>query len=60
MLFLDIFKAFDKVWHKGLIYKLATFGIAENLLCWLENYLNNRCQRVVLAGQSSDFLPTNA
>ena len=31
-LFLDIFKAFDKVWHMGLIFKLKCNGISGNLL----------------------------
>ena len=30
--FLDISKAFDKVWHKGLIYKLKQNGISGKLL----------------------------
>ena len=28
--FLDIFKAFDRVWHKGLLYKLKCMGINGN------------------------------
>ena len=35
--FLDISKAFDKVWHEGLIFKLKTCGIERNLLKLLEN-----------------------
>ena len=53
--FLDISKAFDKVWHDGLIYKLKQNGICENLLNLFCSYLNNRKQRVVLNGSNSDF-----
>ena len=31
--FLDILKAFDKLWHEGLLYKLKENGIAGNLQC---------------------------
>ena len=46
--FLDISKAFDKVWHDGLLYKLESFGISGNLLKLFHSYLNNRQQRVIL------------
>ena len=39
--FLDISKAFDKVWHDGLLYKLESFGISGNLLKLFHSYLNN-------------------
>ena len=50
-IFLDISKAFDKVWHEGLIFKLKTYGIDGDLLKLLINYLEDRKQRVVLNGQ---------
>ena len=53
VIFLDISKAFDKVWHKGLKAKLKQCGISGNLLGWLEDYLENRMQRVVINGQAS-------
>ena len=53
--FLDISKAFDKVWHEGLIYKLKCNGISGNLLNFFENYLQNRFQRVVLNGTESNW-----
>ena len=52
--FLDISKAFDKVWHDGLIFKLEQNGISGNILK-LQNYLSNRKQRAVLNGSYSDF-----
>ena len=40
--FIDISKAFDKVWHGGLIFKLKQNGISGNLLNLLSNLLRNR------------------
>lgn len=53
--FCDISKAFDKVWHRGLILKLEAAGITGPLLGWLTNYLHGRSQRVVLPGSTSDL-----
>ena len=53
--FLDISKAFDKVWHDGLIFKLKQNGISVSLIKLLGNYLHNRKQRVVLNGFYSDY-----
>ena len=60
MVYLDISKAFDKVWHKGLLYKLQCFGVGGSLLTWIGSYLSNRKQRVVLNGQESSILCSNA
>ena len=35
---LDIFKAFDKVWHTGLVYKLNQNGVAGDLLDTFPNF----------------------
>ena len=40
--FLDISKAFDKVWHEGLTFKLKTYRVEGKLIILLENYLKNR------------------
>ena len=53
--FLDISKAFDKVWHDGIIFKLKAFGVEGELLSLLRNYLENRQQKVVLNGQTSEW-----
>ena len=53
--FLDISKAFDKVWHEGLILKLKTYGIDGKLLKLLENNLTDCQQRVALNGQRSSW-----
>ena len=58
--FLDISKAFDKVWHEGLRYKLKSMGISGELYNLLESYLSGRFQRVLLNGQSSPWKPVLA
>ena len=50
-IFLDISKAFDKVWHEGIIFKLKCNGISGNVLKFFENYLTNRYQRLILNGK---------
>ena len=45
--FLDISKAFDKVWHEGLLFKLRSMGISGELYNLLGNYLSDRFQRVI-------------
>ena len=51
--FLDLSKAFDRVWHDGLLYKLKSNGIEGNLFKLLKSFLNNRSQRVALNVQYS-------
>ena len=53
--FLDVSKAFDKVWHAGLIFKLEQNGVSGSLLKLFQNYLSDRKQRVVLNGSYSEY-----
>ena len=41
-IFLDIEKAYDLVWRKGLLYKLSELGIKGNILAWLTSFLSSR------------------
>ena len=53
--FLNISKEFDKVWHDGIIFKLKSYNTEGELLSLLKNYLENREQRIVLNGQTSEW-----
>ena len=53
--FLDMSKAFDKVWHEGLLLKLKQNGIKGKLLNLLESYLSDRNQRVFINGSESEW-----
>ena len=58
--FLDVSKAFDKVWHDGLIFKLRPNGISGDVINVFQGFLRNRKQRVVLNGQCSSWANVNA
>ena len=55
IVFCDISKAFDRVWHKGLLHKLQNIGIQDPLLHWFQSYLEHRQQRVVLNNSQSEW-----
>ena len=57
---LDISKAFDKVWHDGLLSKLHCYGISGLLLNWLKDYLSHRSQAVFVDGVQSKARTINA
>ena len=40
--FCDISKAFDRVWHKGLLFKLHSVSISGSLFQWFTDYLYNK------------------
>ena len=60
MVFCDVSKAFDRVWHKGLIFKLRQYGIDGDLLNWISDYLDDRKQRVVIRSFMSSFKRVDA
>ena len=55
IIYLDFQKAFDKVPHKRLMIKLKSLGIQGEVLRWIENWLSNRKQRVVINGKASNW-----
>lgn len=60
MVFCDISKAFDRVWHKGILFKLQQNGINGIVLNWIENYLTGRKQSVTMRSTASDIKTVTA
>ena len=57
---LDISKAFDRVWHAGLLYKFKSYVISCQIFGLICSFPGNRWFRVVLDGKSSQEYPVNA
>ena len=57
---LDISKAFDRVWHAGLLHKRKSYGISGQIFGLISSFLSNRRLRVVLDGKSSQEYLVNA
>ncbi|MGL5707715.1 MAG: reverse transcriptase domain-containing protein, partial [Aeromonas sp.] len=57
VLYLDMCKAFDRVPHERLLYKLPTFGIQDPLLSWFRSFLSSRTQRTSVGESLSDYVP---
>ena len=57
VVFLDISKTFDKVWHEGILFKLKTYGVNGEVLNWLTNYLHKRYGRVLLGSRIRTWPP---
>ena len=58
--FLDFSKAFDKVDHKKLVQKLSNIGVSQQIVTWVEDFLRNRTQAVVVDGHSSSPCPVTS
>ena len=60
MISLDISKAFDRVWHKGLLAKLPMFGLHHTLINWIGSFLSDRSIAVRVDGFLSNLHSINA
>ena len=60
IIYCDFMKAFDKVPHKRLIYKVSKYGIKGEVLGWIESFLANRTQCVVIGNEKSENSPVTS
>ena len=54
-IYTDFMKAFDRVPHKRLLTKMISYGINEEMCRWVESFLRNRVQKVVVNGEYSEW-----
>ena len=57
VIYLDFQKAFDKVPHPRLIFKLKSHGMGNCIINWIEQWINDRRQRVFVDGEVSSWKP---
>ena len=55
VVYLDFQKALDKVPHQRLLLKLKVHGIGNDVINWIEAWLTHRRQRVIVAGEISNW-----
>ena len=55
VIYLGFQKSFDKVPHQRLILKLKSHGMGNNIINWIEQWLTDRRQRVVVDGEVSSW-----
>ncbi|GFV26028.1 RNA-directed DNA polymerase from mobile element jockey [Trichonephila clavipes] len=60
MLFVDVAKAFDKIWHDGLISKMMRLGFSDQILKIILSYLNSREFRVRVENCLSSIRPVKS
>ena len=59
VILLEFSKAFDKASHSKLLWKLRQYCIRGKVLSWIQTFLGNRSQRLVIDGEQSDSIPVN-
>ena len=57
---MDFSKAFDKVSHTRLLYKLERYGVSSAVCGWIKSFLTGRTQQVVIDGESSESVPVTS
>ena len=57
VVYLDVQKAFDKVPRQRLLIKLKTYDIGERIISWIQTWLTDRSQRVIVEGEISNYKP---
>jgi hypothetical protein len=60
LIIMDFAKAFDKVSHRRLLYKLEYYGIQTHTLNWIQAFLTDRTQTVVIDGVTSNTVPVTS
>ena len=60
VLIMDFSKAFDKVSHSLLVHKLDHYGIRGKTNTWIQNFLSDRSQAVVVGGEKSNFITVDS
>ena len=60
LVLLDFSKAFDKVSHQKLLLKLHKYGIRGPILTWIQAFLSNQTQTVVLENEHSNTVPVTS
>lgn len=58
--FLDVEKAFDRVWHKGLLYKMKMMEIPSGIIKIINSFLQDRTFRVKIEDKLSTSRPVAA
>ena len=57
---MDFMKAFDKVLHKRLLRKLISYGLSEQIIKWVEDFLRDRSQKVSVNNSESRDRPVTS
>ncbi|KAJ7414616.1 RNA-directed DNA polymerase from mobile element jockey-like protein [Willisornis vidua] len=60
VVYLDLSKAFDTVFHIILLEKLAAYGLGRGTLCWVKSWLDGQTQRVLVNGAVSRWQPVTS
>ena len=60
VIYMDLAKAFDTVPHQRLLVKLQSYGVRDEVLKWVGNFLDQRRQRVLMAGTCSKWNPVTS